>query len=535
MTSGIGIGSYYQKFFASFFQKRRFLLASVPLGLAVYVLLTISGAMAEPMGGGLPHFLLADVFGTALAFMAPRTLEPTPAADLTVWGLHGITAIDPTLTTVAAADRISLVGPQGAIVALPAPGPDDAAGWGDTAASLIEAAAAVSPPLRAAGVTAVIRSFFEELFNHLDPYSRYVSPNDAAGDRAQRGGSGGVGFTVGVAGGRIVVLDIAPASPAALAGVAIGDLVQAVDGHRTRGKTADMVDDWLAGDVGSTAEIVLRHPTGAAATIELERVLVPPITVTAKRDGDLAVITITGFSADTAARLDSVMTEMLNPAAGHRDPPQGLVIDLRDNRGGLLRQAIEAANLFIASGTIVSTQGRAPLSNHEFVATQGDIAHGLDLVVLVDGRSASAAEILAASIADNRRGVVVGSATLGKGLVQTILPLPDGGELFVTWSRVVAPRGWPIQGLGVLPQVCTSNGDEALDRQLAALAQGEQPMADALARSRAARAPVPSVQLLELRSPCPAAEANDRDLAAAHWLVDHQVAYQTALLPVTAR
>ena len=102
---------------------------------------------------------------------------------------------------------------------------------------------------------------------------------------------------------------------------------------------------------------------------------------------------------------------------------------------------------------------------------------------MVDGRSASAAEILAAALADRGRGVVIGSSTLGKGLVQTIAPLPDGGELFVTWSRVLAPLGWPIQGLGVLPQVCTSLGQDMLNWQLAALAQGRQTMTKALEHS----------------------------------------------------
>jgi len=506
----------------------------VRLALALFFLLTASSAMAEPVAGGnLPHFLLADVFGTALAFMAPRTLDPTPVADLTVWGLHGLTAIDPSLTSVATADGVSLIGPQGTILSLPAPAPDDAAGWGQTAASLAEAASSVSPQVREAGTTGVIRSFFEELFNHLDPYSRYVSPDHASSDRAQRGGSGGVGITLTSSGRGLSVSDVAPGSPADLAGVQLGDLVQVVDGRTTRGRTPDEVDDWLSGDVGTDAEIVLRHPGGPSATIDLERVLVPPITVLAKRDGDLEVITITGFSADTAARLSNAVSELMNQNPA-RDPAQGLVLDLRDNRGGLLRQASEVANVFLTSGIIVSTQGRAPQANHVFAATPEDLSNGMKLVVLVDGRTASAAEIVAASIADNRRGVVVGSATLGKGLVQTILPLPDGGELFVTWSRVVAPRGWPLQGLGVLPQVCTSNGDNALDQQLTALANGSQPMAAALANSRAARAPVPSVQLLELRAPCPAAEASDRDLSAAHWLIEHPEAYQTALLPAIA-
>ena len=112
------------------------------------------------------------------------------------------------------------------------------------------------------------------------------------------------------------------------------------------------------------------------------------------------------------------------------------------------------------------------------------------MVLVIDGRTASAAEILAAALTDRGRAVAVGSTTLGKGLVQTIEPLPDGGELFVTWSRVLAPRGWPIQGLGVLPQVCTSLGEAALQRQLAALAEGQQPMQRAIDTERNARAPL---------------------------------------------
>jgi carboxyl-terminal processing protease len=152
------------------------------------------------------------------------------------------------------------------------------------------------------------------------------------------------------------------------------------------------------------------------------------------------------------------------------------------------------------------------------------------VVVMVDGRSASAAEVVAAALADRGRGVVIGSSTLGKGLVQTITPLPDGGELFVTWSRILAPRGWPIQGLGVLPQVCTSLGQAVLDAQLAALAQGRQPMAEALQLHRAARAPLPSTQILAIRRYCPAAEGRESDLETAQWLIRDPAAYAAALL-----
>ena len=158
----------------------------------------------------------------------------------------------------------------------------------------------------------------------------------------------------------------------------------------------------------------------------------------------------------------------------------------------------------------------------------------MPVIVLVDGRTASAAEILAAALADRGRAVVIGSETVGKGMVQTIDPLPDGGELFVTWSQMVAPLGWPIQGLGVLPQVCTSLGQEALNRQLAALSTGFQPMAPAIRRSRAARIPIPASEVLEIRAPCPASEGRASDLEAARLLIANPAAYAAALLPPMA-
>jgi carboxyl-terminal processing protease len=155
----------------------------------------------------------------------------------------------------------------------------------------------------------------------------------------------------------------------------------------------------------------------------------------------------------------------------------------------------------------------------------------MPIVVVVDGRTASAAEVVAAALADRGRGVVVGSSTLGKGLVQTIAPLPDSGELFVTWSRILAPLGWPIQSLGVLPQVCTSLGQAALNAELAALARGQQPMSKALEIHRAARAPLQPTEALAIRNRCPAAEGRDADLDVARFLIRDPAAYAAALLP----
>ena len=212
------------------------------------------------------------------------------------------------------------------------------------------------------------------------------------------------------------------------------------------------------------------------------------------------------------------------------------MIDLRGNRGGLLRQSVSVVQQMLTAGVITTTAGRNPDSSRVWSAEAGnDSAHGRPIIILVDGRTASAAEIMAAALADNGRAVVIGSSTLGKGLVQTIAPLPDGGELFVTWSRVLAPGGWPIQGLGVLPQICTSLGEDLLATELTDLLHGRQDMAAALSRHNAARAPLPVAQVVELRNACPAAEGRDADLTAAGFLLAHPAAYQTALSKVTAQ
>jgi len=179
---------------------------------------------------------------------------------------------------------------------------------------------------------------------------------------------------------------------------------------------------------------------------------------------------------------------------------------------------------------IAQAAGRDPDAAQKFTAEGSDLTGGLPMVVLVDGQTASAAEILAAALADDRRAVVVGSSTLGKGLVQTVTALPDGGELFITWSRVLAPRGWPLQTLGVVPQICTSLGELALESQLAALDQGRNLLKPVLAAARAARASMNINDILNIRDQCPAAIGGALDIKAASALMESPAAYRAALL-----
>lgn len=467
---------------------------------------------------------IAPVYETALAFIAPRTLEPHSIPQLTLWGLQGLTALDPALTVELRETAIRLTRGNQLAATVPVP-PDQSSGtWALAAANLAQEAAAISEQVRAARSGGIVRSFFDELFNHLDPYSRYAPPGAAETDRERRSGQAGLGITLVRRGVAIVVASVLPDSPANEMGIRPGDRIISVDGRAVGREDATVIAGLIAGPDATTVLLGWRGRDGRVRTQSIERAVVPPMTVSAERSGDIVLIRIDGFSIDTDSQFGDALAASFE---GHR--VRGLIIDLRGNRGGLLRQAVESVGLIMVDGVVSTTAGRNPQSSREWRGGTGpDQAQGRPIVVLVDGRTASAAEIMAAALEDSGRAVVVGSATLGKGLVQTIGQLPNGGELFVTWSRVLAPAGWPIQGLGVMPQVCTSKGEVALNASLRALQHGEQPMAAALARHNAARAPLPVAQAVELRNACPAAEGRDADVDTARFLLDNPAAYRAA-------
>jgi carboxyl-terminal processing protease len=529
--------------------------------LALFAPLMPLRSWAEPFSGArLDQTMVARVVATALDFMAPRTLEPMPIPQMVLYGLRGLTVIDARLIPEWRKDEkkpatIGLLMGNRVLLLRDVPADFDAGAWGETVAALIRAGWDASEAVRRVGTPGIIRVFFDELFNHFDPYSRYATPTEAEADRTRRAGRAGVGISAVPRAGNVVIQDVQAGSSAAQAGIRAGDRLLAVDGQPTQGADIASVAALLAGPEATRVAVTIRGRDNKVRTIDLDRVRLPPETVTASRDGELLVLRITGFSRSTGSRLAQELLRGVGDTAADMPqsnpstnlalaPPKGVVLDLRGNRGGVLQQAVAAAAMLQGSGVVATTAGRDPEAAHVFRADGRDLARFLPVVVLVDGNTASAAEILAAALADQRRAVVVGSATLGKGLVQTITALPDGGELLVTWSRVLAPLGWPIQGVGLLPQLCTSLGPDSLARNLAALTRGSQPMEAALRRHRIARAPVPPIEALEIRAACPAADAlpmgprepgsDDTDLAAARRLIQTPEAYATALLTVPA-
>ncbi|MCB8879859.1 PDZ domain-containing protein [Acidisoma cellulosilytica] len=467
--------------------------------------------------------LAGSVYASAFSFMGPRTLQPIPLSNLTLWGLRGLTALDPSIAPSMTSSAIALNDRGAVVLSLPLPKAGDTAGWAALAALMCSKAAALSPAIAQAGTGGIVTSFFDELFNHLDPYSRYIAPNATAGAPAMAD----PGLDIALVRHHAVIGHVDPDGPAAAAGLLPGDRILAIDGVATHRQDSYTLNAALSGVAGSEVTLLIQQRRGKPRTFSLTRVATAPMTVLSSLAGPNLLVRITGFETATAAEFRQQVVAAL---AAHQGV-QGVIIDLRGNRGGLLDQAVGVADSLIASGTIAQASGRDPQSDQHWQADAGDITAGLPIAVLVDGRTASAAEVLAAALSDDRRAVVIGSATFGKGLVQAATSLPDGGDLLVTWARLLAPLGWPLQGLGVMPQICTSGSADAVESQLQALTAGQQPMAATLQTERAARPGMTLDQILQLREACPAALGSSLDLQAAQFLLSTTPAYQTALIP----
>lgn len=477
---------------------------------------------APPLDMPLVHSVIA----TALEFLGPRTLEQHSSRDFALWGLGSLTALDPTLALDSRGADIRLLSGQTPLLTRPAPAAQNDEAWAQLAVDFMAAARDHSEGVRTATREELVQAFFDELFNHLDPYSRYIGPSSATTDREARvGGEADAGITLARKGRDIVISAVNANGPAWSAEVDTGDKLLAVNNRLTAGQSVETVTNWLRGEEDSRVTLRLLSPGRRRGhTVVLHRAKVPPETVFAFASGSLVVLRVTAFSSDTAEE----MSQYLDQAT--QDPGlKGLIIDLRGNRGGVLQQAVTAAALLLDRGVAAVTDGRDAQANHIWAVQGGDMTNGLPIAILVDGRTASAAEILAAALADHKRAVVIGSSTLGKGLVQTVAQLPDEGELFVTWSRVIAPLHWPLQGLGVMPQICTSLGEADSTRQMHDLAHGQLDNQPAVQASRAARFPLPVSRILAIRKACPAALGSDRDLTVARSLLENKAWYATAL------
>lgn len=301
---------------------------------------------------------------------------------------------------------------------------------------------------------ALIEAAIDGMLSSLDPHSGYLSPEDAAEMRVDTSGEfGGLGIEVTQEEGWVKVVSPMDGTPAAAAGIQAGDFITAVDGESVLGLTLDDAVGLMRGPVGSEIIVtIVRKDTPQPFDVSIIRDTIKVTAVRARSEGAAVVLRVTTFSDQTFSDLEAGLKEQVDAAGGIANI-NGVVLDLRNNPGGLLEQAVYVADAFLDAGEIVSTRGRDPAQGDRYNAKPGDLVDGLPIVVLINGGTASASEIVAGALQDHRRAIVVGTQSFGKGSVQTVMPLQGDGAMRLTTARYYTPSGRSIQSLGISPDI----------------------------------------------------------------------------------
>lgn len=310
----------------------------------------------------------------------------------------------------------------------------------------------------------LMRAAIRGLLLDLDPHSAYLDADQSRElSEAASGAYAGLGLEVIQQPDRTLLV-IAPIddTPAARAGIRSGDIITAIDGTPIETDGVDAAIESMRGPVGSQTRLtVMRESAREPLQFTLTRETIRVSSVrTRMLEPGYAYLRISTFQANTALDLERKLKDTIK----HNGAPlKGLVLDLRSNPGGLLNTAIEAADAFLDEGVIVSTRGRLAHSRSEVSAHKGDLLNGAPIAILVDGGTASAAEVLAGALRDHHRALVLGSPTFGKGSVQTVLPLDNGDSIKVTTARYYTPNGTSIQATGIVPDVTLETRIEDYD------------------------------------------------------------------------
>jgi carboxyl-terminal processing protease len=300
--------------------------------------------------------------------------------------------------------------------------------------------------------TKLIQAAIDGMLTSLDPHSGYLDAESFAEMRDQtRGEYGGLGIEVTSEDGVVKVISPMDGTPAAAAGIKAGDYITAVNGESVLGLSVNDAVKQMRGKPGETVTLTIAREKSDPFDVKLVREVIKPKSATAKMEGDYGVLRISAFNEKTTDEAQAAFADLKakNPKM------KGLILDLRNNPGGLLDQAVGVADLFLENGEIVSQRGRDPHDVERYNARPGDMTNGMPMVVLINSGTASAAEIVSGALQDHKRAQLVGLTSFGKGSVQTVIPLRGGmdGALKLTTARYYTPSGRSIQKTGITPDL----------------------------------------------------------------------------------
>ena len=298
----------------------------------------------------------------------------------------------------------------------------------------------------------LVEAAINGMLTSLDPHSNYLNTKNFNDMKVQtRGEFGGLGIEVSMENGLVKVVSPIDDTPAARAGLKPGDLITHLDGDPVQGMSLPEAVEKMRGLINTEIKLTIRREGKELFDVKLTRATIKIQSVRSHLEGDnIGYIRITSFNEQTDVGLNNVMKN-LKQQAGNK--LLGVILDLRNNPGGLLDQAVAVSDAFIDKGEIVSTRGRRAEDAQRYNARPGDIAAGLPIAVLINGGSASASEIVAGALQDHHRAILLGTKTFGKGSVQTIIPIPGHGAMRLTTARYYTPSGRSIQAKGIDPDI----------------------------------------------------------------------------------
>ena len=300
----------------------------------------------------------------------------------------------------------------------------------------------------------LVEAAINGMLTSLDPHSSYLSAKDFEDMQVQtKGEFGGLGIEVTQEEGFVKVISPMDGTPADKAGIQAGDYITHVNGESILGLTLDQAVDMMRGPIGSEILItVVRQGVDQPFDVSIIRDTIKVEAVKMRTVGHAVVLRVTTFNDQTTSGLVEGLKKGIEELGG-ADKLEGVVLDMRNNPGGLLNEAITVSDAFLDSGEIVSTRGRNPADGERFNATPGDLIDGKPIVVLINGGSASASEIVTGALQDHHRAIVVGTKSFGKGSVQSLIPLKGDGAMRLTTARYYTPSGRSIQALGISPDI----------------------------------------------------------------------------------
>jgi carboxyl-terminal processing protease len=296
------------------------------------------------------------------------------------------------------------------------------------------------------------------LLQSLDPYSAYMTPESFEGMQTETSGEfGGLGIEVGMEAGVVKVISPIDNTPASKAGLKAGDYIVKINNTQVQGKTLMQAVDLMRGPVGSSIEITVRRRGVKKALIfNITREVIQVQSVKSELiDNNIGYIRLTSFNENSSEQIK----DKINKLNKNKDL-KGYILDLRDNPGGLLSQAIKISDFFLENGEIVSTRSRQASENRKWFAKKGDLTNGKTLIILINYGSASASEIVAGALKDHKRAIILGENSYGKGSVQSIIPLKNRGAIRLTIAKYYLPSGKSISEVGVTPDIEVAEGSD---------------------------------------------------------------------------